>query len=73
MQHAEEAGVSTSATREPIEADPAFAVIFEKARERVASMDVRFIEIDDPIVRTVFEVYVARALGTDAYNSFETH
>lgn len=73
LQQAEEAGVSTSGTRKTIEADPAFAAIFEKARERVAKMDVRFIEVDDPIVRTVLEVYVARALGTDSYDSLETH
>jgi hypothetical protein len=36
-------------------------------------MDSRFIEIDDPVTRTVFEVYAARALGTDEFNSWETH
>ena len=34
---------------------------------------LRFIEIDDPVTRTVFEVYAARALGTDEFNSWETH
>lgn len=36
-------------------------------------MDVRFVEISDPELPTVFEVYAAVALGTLEYNSFETH
>jgi hypothetical protein len=36
-------------------------------------MDVRFIEIDDAMTRTILEVYAAQALGTDEFNSFETH
>ena len=36
-------------------------------------MEVRCVEITDPQLRTVFEVYAAMALGTLEYNSFETH
>lgn len=36
-------------------------------------MDVQFIEVPDPIVRTLFEVYAALALDTVEFNSFETH
>ncbi len=36
-------------------------------------MDVRFILMPDPIERTLFEVYAALHLGTERYNSFETH
>jgi hypothetical protein len=55
------------------EADESFAEHFREAKERVGQMDVRYIEIDDPVARTVFEVYAARALGTDEFNSWETH
>ena len=46
---------------------------FAEAKDRVSRMDVQFIEMDDPIGRTVFEVYAVLHLGTERYNSFETH
>ena len=36
-------------------------------------MDVQFIELADPIARTLFEIYAALALGTTEFNRFETH
>ncbi len=36
-------------------------------------MNVQFIEVRDPILRTLFEVYAALELGTEEFNSFETH
>jgi GIY-YIG catalytic domain-containing protein len=60
-------------TRRALEADPAFAQLFGEARARVARMQVRYVEIDDPELRTVFEVYAAVAFGTAEHNSFETH
>lgn len=60
-------------TRKQIEADAAFQPLFAAALGRVRDMDVRFIEIEDPVVRTVFEIYASRALETDEFNSWETH
>ena len=31
-------------------------------------MDVQFIEMSDPIARTIFEIYAAMHLGTETYN-----
>jgi len=45
---------------------------FKKAKERVARMKIRFVEIDDPIKQTLFEVYAAMKLQTP-YNDFRTH
>jgi predicted GIY-YIG superfamily endonuclease len=73
LKEAADAGDERTGTRKEMEIDPRFARRFMRARERVAGMDVRFIEIDDPIVRTLFEVYAAQALGTDEFNSFEAH
>lgn len=70
---AEAAGIDLNRTRKVLEADPDFSDHFRKARERVASMNVRWIELDDPIERTLFEMYAALALDTVAFNSFETH
>ena len=36
-------------------------------------MEVQFIELADPIERTLFEVYAALALATTEFNKFETH
>lgn len=59
--------------RQVLEADSEFAEHFVRAKRRVAEMAVRFIELDDPIERTMFEMYAALALDTAEYNSFETH
>jgi hypothetical protein len=70
---AETAGIDLNRTRKILEADPDFSDHFRKAKERVAKMNVRWIELDDPIERTLFEMYAALALDTVAFNSFETH
>lgn len=58
--------------RAALQVDPGFAAHFTRAKSDVASWDVQFIEVSDPLIRTVFEVYVHVTLGTDL-NSFETH
>jgi hypothetical protein len=67
------AGLDLKRTRALLESDPTFATHFSAARTRVAAMHVQFIELDDPITRTLFEVYAALALDTAEFNSFETH
>jgi hypothetical protein len=66
-------GIDTHGTRKEIAARPEFDAVFRKARERVAGMNVQVIELDDPVTRTIFEVYAARVLGTDEFNVWETH
>lgn len=47
---------------------------FLKAKERVSKMQVKTIEIHDPIIQTIFEPYLAFKLNTiEKYNSFHTH
>lgn len=58
-------------TRKVLADDPEFAAIFSRARKHVATMTVRFMEVDNPELRTVFEVYASVVLGTE--NTFETH
>jgi hypothetical protein len=60
-------------SRITIEADTEFATYFRLAREEIAKMDVQYIQLDDPIERTLFEIYAALTLATDEFNSFETH
>ena len=72
-QAAATAGLDIGLTRKRLQADPAFAVHFKEAKERVAGMDVCWIELRDPIERTLFEIYASLALNTVTFNSFETH
>jgi hypothetical protein len=70
---ADTAGIDLKRTRKVLEADPDFAEHFKRAKARVSKMNVRWIELEDPIERTLCEIYVALALDTVAFNSFETH
>jgi len=36
-------------------------------------MKVRVVEINDPNIRALFEIYAAMVLDTIEFNSFETH
>jgi len=65
--------IDLSVTRRSLAQDPGFDKVFQRARRRVAAMEVRFIEIDDPELRTVLEVYAAVAFNTAEHNNFETH
>lgn len=65
--------VDVKRPRADLELDADFVPHFDKARADVAAMNVQFIELADPIARTLFEVYAALALDTVEFNSFETH
>lgn len=70
---AEQLSLQVVGTRKQLADDPDFGPLFEQARERVAQMDVQFIEIEDALRRYVFEPYASQVLGTGEFNSFETH
>jgi hypothetical protein len=72
QETAEQQGVTATGTRKERAAHPAFAELFQRSRARVAEMQVRTIEMEDPIQRTVFEVFAAQALNL-YHNDFETH
>ncbi len=66
-------GINVQLTRSQLEVDPAFSKLYLEAKVRVSKMSVRVIEINDPIVQTLFEVYTAMCLDTREYNDFDTH
>lgn len=66
-------GMNTMRSRSQLEADLAFSQLYLEAKLRVSRMPVRVIEISDPIVQTVFEVYAVMCLDTRQYNDFDTH
>ena len=73
-REAKTAGLEIAGSRKLIAARPDFAPYFTAAKERVRAMDFRVIEVEDPALSTIFEVYAALALGTEGeFNLFETH
>jgi hypothetical protein len=68
---AQDARHPVSGTSKKLEPDEQ-AEMFRSAKRRVAAMTVRFIELADPVTRAVFEIYAARALGTDEFTPGET-
>ncbi len=65
--------MKVSGTRKELVARREFNSVFAEAKQRVAAMPVQFMLMDDPIERTIFEMYATKHLGTERYNSFETH
>lgn len=71
-REAEARGLSLSLTRDALQAHDEFSTLFREAKERVAAMRVRYVEIEDSNTQAVFEVYAAVVLGTP-HNTFENH
>jgi len=68
-----EKGINVNKRRVELEKDRAFSILFSEAKQRVSKMMVQVIEIDDPVIQTLFEVYVSITLKTTEYNDFDTH
>lgn len=62
----------TIGSRKEIEADPIFNPEFLAAKERLRNMELRFVEVEDPIVQALFEIYASVILKTP-FNDFENH
>jgi len=52
--------------------DPQFASEFEVAKQRVAMMDIRYVEEKEPTRQALLEIYAATVLKTP-YNDFDNH
>ncbi len=73
-QEAIRQNIGATGSRKAISKLPDFAELFDAAKNRVRAMEFRFVEIEDPPLRTIFEVYASLALGTHGdFNVFETH
>ena len=46
--------------------------MFTEAKARVRNMELRYVEVVDPIKQSLFEVYAHLELATP-YNSFDNH
>jgi len=62
---AKERGLNIDRRRRDLESDLAFSKLYQQEKDRVSKMQIKVIGIEDPIVRTLFEVYVHLELKTD--------
>ena len=53
--------------------DLVFGPAFIRAKARIAKMDIRFVEEDNPIRQALLEVYVTVTHKTTRYNDFDNH
>ncbi len=53
--------------------DAEFKKAFSAAQQYLRSLDVAFVEIDNPLELYVFEAYAAMELKTHQWNTFRTH
>ena len=65
--------VRTKRTRAENMKSRTFMRCFARERERLASANVAFVEVSNPLELYVFEVYAATELQTGEWNSFDTH
>ena len=65
-------GINLSQIREDLEKDPKFKPIYYQMKERVSKMQVKVVEVPDPVEQTFFEVYAALELDTP-YNEWGCH
>jgi hypothetical protein len=65
-------GIPTTIRRRNLSKDQDFKSVFLEPKKRVAAMEVRFVEIEDPLLQALFEVYAALYLKTP-WNDFSNH
>ena len=77
MKKAKCKGIDCTGTRDELQIADDFKPLYDQAKERVRSMQVMVVEVDDAIEQSVFEVYAALHLKTTrhhgGYNDFENH
>lgn len=61
------------AKRKDLMADEQFRGVHEKMKDKVKSMTVSFIQVENDLVLYLLEVYVAMKLDTSEWNTFRTH
>jgi len=67
-----DASYKKEGSRSKLMQDPAFRAAFDQAKTRIREMDVRFVEVANPVRQALLEIYVAVSLRTP-YNDFRTH
>ena len=71
-EKADRRGIDTTQARNQLERNPVFKDLFTQAKKRVSLMRIRTVQIENPVMQTLFEVYADLTLKTP-YNDFDTH
>lgn len=66
------ASYSKSGSRAELLKNATFRSAFDNAKRRIALMDIRFVEEQDPTRQALLEIYTATVLKTP-YNDFDNH
>ena len=67
----EKASYTKADSRSALLADPAFREARSAACERIRQMDIRFVEMEEPVAQALLEIYVAVVTGAP-HNDFKT-
>ncbi len=67
---AEKKGYKEKLTRKIFTTTSPYKEMFSAAKARVAKMQMTYVEVEDPYIQTIFEVYAALELNT-TYNHFD--
>ena len=59
-------------SRETLAVDKEFSTLFLEAKNRVSKMQIKYVEITDPVDQCLFEVFLSEALETP-FNDFDNH
>lgn len=66
------ASYTKTGSRKALLDEPEFLAAFTESKSRIRSMDLRFVEEEDPLRQALLEIYVSIVLKTP-YNDFDTH
>lgn len=67
-----EAAYTTAGSRSEMVRDTVFGPVFANCKERIRSLDIRFVEERDATRQALLEIYAATVLETP-FNDFENH
>lgn len=68
----EKATYKTNGSRAELVKHEEFGPAFSEAKARIACMDIRYVEENEPVSQALLEIYVATVLGTP-FNDFDNH
>lgn len=66
------ASYTTAGSRADLIRDAAFLAAFNEAKARIRKMDLRYVEVVEPVTQALLEMYAAMALDAK-YNDFDNH
>lgn len=66
------ASYTKKGSRAEVEKNPSFKMAFTNTKNRVRTMDVRFVREDDPVTQAIMEVCIAVEMKAQ-HNDFENH